>query len=55
MGAFCSRETEEKPMAEEKSEKKSEPKENTSVDPERQKDVTSHYRKGWDRIFQKKG
>ncbi|MBT5245840.1 MAG: hypothetical protein HOL66_16535 [Rhodospirillaceae bacterium] len=34
-----------------KSEKSAEPKENTSVDSERQKDVTKDYRNNWNKIF----
>jgi hypothetical protein len=37
-----------------KSEKSTEPKENTSVDSERQKDVTKDYRSNWNKIFSKK-
>ena len=37
-----------------KSETKPELKENTSVDPERQKNVTTDYRNNWNKIFSKK-
>ena len=36
-------------------ETKTETKENTSVDPERQKNVSTDYRKGWEHIWEKKG